>query len=126
MIAIDSSGWIQMFEEGSQAHRYLELLEGDEDIIVPTIVIYEVCKITLRERGAHWAELVGGVLQGYRVEPLTTRLAMEAAEVSLKHRLAMADAIVYATAQMLEATLVTSDEDFADLPGVTYLPRDSG
>ena len=115
-----------MFEEGPQAHRYLELLEGDEDIIVPTIVIYEVCKITLRERGEHWAELVGGVLQGYHVEPLDARLAMDAAEVSLKHKLAMADAVVYATAQMLEATLVTSDEDFADLPGVTYIARDSG
>mgnify|MGYP001156268641 CR=1 FL=1 len=55
---------------------------------------------------------------------LSEQLAMEAAEVSLEHKLAMADAIVYATAQMLEATLVTSDEDFADLPGVTYIPRD--
>ena len=126
MIVIDSSGWVELFEKGLQAHPYAELVEGDDDIIVPTIVIYEVCKITLRERGAHWAELVGGVLEGYRVEPLTAQLAMEAAEVSLKHKLAMADAVVYATAQMLEATLVTSDLDFADLPGVTYIPRDSG
>ena len=126
MIVIDSSGWVELFEKGLQAHRYAELVKGDEDIIVPTIVLYEVCKITLRERGEHWAELVGGVLQAYHVVPLNARLAMEAAEVSLEHKLALADAVVYATAQMLEATLVTSDEDFAELPGVTYIPRDSG
>ncbi len=51
---------------------------------------------------------------------------MAAAEVSLEHRLAMADAVVHATAQMLEATLVTSDEDFDELPGVTYMPQGGG
>jgi predicted nucleic acid-binding protein len=37
----------------------------------------------------------------------------------------MADALVYATALMHEATLITSDADFASLPGVTFLPKPS-
>jgi predicted nucleic acid-binding protein len=35
----------------------------------------------------------------------------------------MADAIVYATALVYKATLITSDADFKRLPGVVYLPK---
>jgi predicted nucleic acid-binding protein len=35
----------------------------------------------------------------------------------------VADAIVYSAAQAHDATLVTSDEHFANLPGVKYLPK---
>jgi predicted nucleic acid-binding protein len=43
-------------------------------------------------------------------------LALEAADISLKHGLAMADSIIYATARRHGATVVTSDTDFEDLP----------
>ena len=43
-------------------------------------------------------------------------LALEAADVSLAHGLAMADSLVYATARRFGATLVTGDTDFEGLP----------
>ena len=43
-------------------------------------------------------------------------LALEAADLSLAHGLAMADSLVYATARRFGATLVTSDSDFEGLP----------
>lgn len=43
-------------------------------------------------------------------------LALEAADLSLEHGLAMADSIVYATALRYGATLVTMVDDFAELP----------
>jgi predicted nucleic acid-binding protein len=43
-------------------------------------------------------------------------LALDAAELSLVHGLAMADALVYATARRFRATLVTGDADFEGLP----------
>ena len=55
--------------------------------------------------------------------PLTDALALTAADVSLRYQVAMADAIVYATALIQEAQLVTSDGDLASLPGVTYLKK---
>jgi predicted nucleic acid-binding protein len=36
----------------------------------------------------------------------------------------MADAIIYAAAQSLGATLVTGDAHFADLPGVEFIDGD--
>jgi predicted nucleic acid-binding protein len=48
---------------------------------------------------------------------------LTAADVSIDHGLAMADAIVYATAQAHAAHMVTADADFAGLSGVTVFAR---
>ena len=55
------------------------------------------------------------------IVPVDETLALEAADLSLAHRLAMADSLVYATARRYSATLVTTDADFAGLPGATVL-----
>lgn len=48
--------------------------------------------------------------------PLTESIALTAADLSLDRRLAMADAIVYATAVLHPADLVTSDSDSSACP----------
>jgi predicted nucleic acid-binding protein len=50
------------------------------------------------------------------IAPVDESLALEAADISLAHGLAMADSLVYATARRHGAKLVTADADFADLP----------
>ena len=62
-------------------------------------------------------------MRSHDVVLLDEQLAMEAADFSVQYGLAMADAIVYATARSLDAALVTSDAHFADLPNVTYVPK---
>ena len=56
-----------------------------------------------------------------QVVPLTESIAFLAADLSLRHGLAMADAIVYATAQDQGTKVVTGDADLKDLPGVIYI-----
>ena len=90
-------------------------------LITPTIVLYEVYKKIKRERGEETALLLAGRLNATQVIPLTESIAFLAADVSLRHGLAMADAIVYATAKDQEAELVTGDADLKDLPGVVYI-----
>lgn len=53
--------------------------------------------------------------------PLDESLALEAADISIETKLAMADAIIYATARRANATLLTLDPDFDGLPGVTVV-----
>jgi predicted nucleic acid-binding protein len=48
-------------------------------------------------------------------------IALSAAAVSIQTGLAMADALLYATAEKLGAELVTSDIHFKGLPRVTLL-----
>jgi predicted nucleic acid-binding protein len=62
-----------------------------------------------------------GRLSATQVIQLTESIAYLAADVSLRHGLAMADAIVYATAKDQDAEVVTGDADLKDLPGVVYV-----
>lgn len=120
-ILLDSSGWIEFFTGGPLADRYALYLTARYSIITPTIVLYEVYKKLKRERGEETALLFSGRMQTTEVVPLTGSIAYLAADMSLRHGLAMADAIVYATARDQGAEVVTGDADLKDLPGVVYV-----
>ena len=120
---VDSSGWIEFFSDGPLASRYAPYVKDRTQLITPTIVLYEVYKKIKSARGEEAALLAAGRLSATQVVPLTESLALLAADLSLSHRLAMADAVVYATARDRGARLVTSDADLKDLPAVIYLPH---
>ena len=125
MILVDSSGWIEFFTGGANADRYGSYLEDASNVVTPTVVLYEVYKIIKRERTEEEALLAVAQIQKTRVVSLSEPIALEAADVSLEHRLAIADSIVYATARAEGVEVVTSDQDLRGLPGVTYLPKRS-
>ena len=120
-VLIDSSGWIEFFIDGLLADRYAAYLSARYEVVTPTIVLYEVYKKVKRERGEETALSIAGRLNATRVIPLTDSIAYLAADLSLRHGLAMADAIIYATAQDQGAEVITGDADLKDLPGVRYL-----
>ena len=120
-LLMDSSGWIEFFTGGPLADRYAGYLTPQQEVVTPTIVLYEVYKKIKRERGEETAVLFAGRLNATRVIPLTESIALLAADLSLQHGLAMADAIVYATARDQRAQLVTGDADLKDLPDVVYV-----
>ncbi len=122
MRVIDSSGWIEFFTGGQLADSYADLLQMEE-VLTPTVVLYEVYKIIRRDYSEEAGLLAVAKLKATQVVELDESLALTAAEASLEHGLAMADAIVYATAVREGAELVTSDADLANLPGVTYYPQ---
>jgi len=120
---VDSSGWIEFFTEGPLASAYASHLKELKNVVTPTIVLYEVYKIIKRQRSEEEALAAAAQMGKTRLVPLTDAIALTAADVSLAHGIAMADAIVYATAMTEKAKVLTSDEDLADLPGVTYLKK---
>ncbi len=63
-------------------------------------------------------------MQQSTVVGLSDVLALEAADIALEHDLAMADAIIYATAQRYNAELYSSDAGLKGLPGVHFIPVD--
>lgn len=120
-ILLDSSGWIEFFTGGRLADRYADYLTSRHTIITPTIVLYEVYKKIKREKGEETALLCSGRLQATEVVQLTESIAYLAADMSLRHGLAMADAIVYATGRDQNAQIVTGDADLKELPGVIHI-----
>jgi predicted nucleic acid-binding protein len=120
---VDSSGWIEFFTDGPLANEYASRLRNLATVITPVIVIYEVYKRLKRELSEDDAVLAVSAMQRSQVVPIDQELALTAADLSLEYGLAMADAIVLATARRFQAELVTSDRDFEAIAGVTYLPK---
>lgn len=115
---VDSSGWIEYIGDGPKAGGFASFLEHEEALLVPTIVLYEVHKkLSLTADKTVLHRFLSHAFRAREV-PLESTLAIAAARVSLEHRLAMADAIIYATAQEHQAQLITMDLDFQGLPGV--------
>lgn len=123
MIVVDSTGWVEYFVDGELADAYADFVGDPSSIVTPTIVLYEVYKIVRREEGDGNALVAAAQLMKTEVVPLTPFLALSAAERSLEHNLAFADASVYATAIAFGAELVTSDADLDGLDGVLYIPH---
>jgi predicted nucleic acid-binding protein len=123
VILLDSYGWIEYFADGPLVERYASYVEqvSAETTVLPTIVLYEVYKKIKRERGEEKALEAYAQLMRARIIPLDASLALEAADLSLKLGLGMADAIVYATAKREAAMLVTSDEHFRNFEDVAFI-----
>ncbi|MBK9963867.1 MAG: type II toxin-antitoxin system VapC family toxin [Holophagales bacterium] len=123
MRLIDSSGWLEVFRGGPHADRVARLLADPAEVLTPTIAIYEVYKVLKRDASEEDALQAVAWMLRTNVVPLSETLALEAADASLEHALAMADAIVYTTARSRGAELVTTDADLEGLPGVVFLSK---
>jgi predicted nucleic acid-binding protein len=123
MKLVDSCGWLHLFKNTALAEPYRHILQQTEsETVVPTIVLYEVTKVLKRDAGESVAMECALRMQQAKVVGLTDVLAFEAADVALERGLAMADAIIYATAQRYDAALYTSDTDLRGSPGVQFIP----
>jgi len=58
-----------------------------------------------------------------RVLDLTDARAVAAAQIAARHKLAMADAAMYAMAREFDATFWTQDVDYQGLDGVRYCAK---
>ena len=123
MNIVDSSAWLEFFADGPNASVFVRPLERVDLLLVPSICLYEVFKIVLRERDPSAAfQAIALMRQGTVVE-LSERIALLAAELSLEHKLPMADSIILATARLHEAHIWTQDADFEGLDNVTYVTK---
>ena len=123
MRLVDTSIWIEWLIGGPLSRSLAKEFPGRADCIVPTIVQLELAKWLQREAGEDQADQVIAYTQKCVVVPLDTPIALLAAELHRQHKLATADAIVYATAQAHGAELLTCDAHFAKLPAVRYLRK---
>lgn len=123
MNVVDSSGWLEYFAGGKLASKYASHLDRSSEVLVPSLVLYEVYRWIKRHRGEEEALKYTARMAGSRVVPLDDSIALYAADLSLDYRLALADSIVYATALSHHVKLITSDADFKGLPHVTYFAK---
>jgi predicted nucleic acid-binding protein len=117
---VDSCGWLEYFANGPNAEFFQPALWDTERLLVPAVSIFEVCRRVLALSGPDAAQKVYKAMTVPRIVQLEPRALFEISQVARQHRLALADALIWKTAQVEGATLWTQDADLRDLPGVAY------
>ena len=119
MNVIDSSAWLEYFGDGPNAGEFADAIAATEQLIVPSITLFEVFKRIRVQRDLDAALYAVAHMQSGRVIDLDAHLAIAAAELSAQG-LPMAHSVILATARREGATLWTQDGDFEGMEGVEY------
>ena len=120
---VDSSGWLEFFADGPNASVFAGPILDTGNLIVPAVCLYEVIKAVAVRRGTSAAmQAVAHMYAGHVVD-MDADLSISAANVSISHRLDMADSMILATAMRTDSTLWTQDADFASMDGVRFFPK---
>lgn len=122
---VDSSGWVEYLTKGANAPFFSPAVKDTQNLLVPTVSLYEVFKRVLLGSDAETALQITGVMSLGQEVVLDREIAIEAAQISAELKLAMADSIMLATARAYEATLWTQDAHFKDIEGVRYSEKRS-
>ncbi|AHF84726.1 twitching motility protein PilT [Rhizobium leguminosarum bv. trifolii WSM1689] len=123
MRVIDSSAWIEWLTKSAAGTRLQAEIPERDQCIVPTIVQLELSKWLAREKDEEAVDSFIAYTATCMVVSLDTTLARRAAEISAAHKLATADAIIYATAECHNADILTCEAHFKDLERVIYIDK---
>ncbi|MCA7120547.1 MULTISPECIES: type II toxin-antitoxin system VapC family toxin [Acetobacterales] len=126
MRLVDTSAWIEWLIGSPAGAAVASALPERGQWLVPTIVQLELAKWLQREVGEDKADQVIAFTETCIVADLDTAIALSAADLCAAHKLATADAIVYATALAHGADLLTCDRHFEGLGGVCFVPKPQG
>lgn len=120
MNVVDSSAWLEYFADGPNAKHFAKAIEDPDALLVPSITLLEVFKRISQQRDESAALQYVAVMRQSAVVELDADLALHAATLGLRHKLPLADSIIYATAQAADALVWTQDADFEGLCGVKF------
>ncbi len=123
LYVVDTSAWIEWLIDGQLRSEIAPFMPARERCVVPTIVQLELSKWLMRERGEEETDVVIAYTQKCQIWPLDTATALRAAELHRNYKLATADAIVYASALLSGAQLLTCDAHFESLPNVRWIKK---
>jgi predicted nucleic acid-binding protein len=121
-VLLNSSCWIELLGGTKRADLFEPALEA-ERLIVPAIVRYEVGRYILANLGEVAREMAIRAMAKFEQVAVDAAAADEASFLAAKHKIAMADALIYAVAQAQKAELWTQDSHFENLPSVRFFKK---
>jgi predicted nucleic acid-binding protein len=120
MKTFDSWAWVEYFRGSRAGTRVREMIEAGELLATPSVCLAEIKAKYLAE-GHDPSERLRFIKGRTSVIDVDASVAEAAADLKVRHRLHMVDALVLASARSLESELVTGDEHFRKLEGVLLL-----
>jgi predicted nucleic acid-binding protein len=124
---IDSYAWIEYFMGTEAGEKAKPIIESSEEKITPTICLAEVYAKTLKVENEELAEKERAFIkEKSALATLDELIAVECAKVQNKmkkevNEWGLADSIVYATALLKKAEVVTGDKHFKRLKNVIFI-----
>lgn len=99
MIVLDSSCWISIFKGEPGAEKYVDALNKADKVLVPSICIYEVGKLLIRELDEDLALEAIATMKQYRIIAIDADIALKVAFIAIKYRTPFADSIILTIAK---------------------------
>lgn len=127
-VVIDAYAWVEIFIGSGKGDRAREILAGARETYTPDVVMAEIARKYLREGMEQRVvvERLKTITETSNVAPITREVALESAKcyIELSESVrregvgdpSLFDAIVWATAWVLKAKVLTGDEHFKNLP----------
>lgn len=125
MNIVDSSGWLEYFADSAYAKYFANVIENCRNLLIPSIVVYEVYKKILSGKSEQEAVRLVAYMRLGLIVDLDLEMSLFAAKLSREHKLPMADSIILATAEIYDATIWTQDADFKKFKRVKYFKKES-
>jgi predicted nucleic acid-binding protein len=123
MNVVDSTFWLEYFTNTEAGNIVANIIENIDELIVPSIILYEVFKKMLIEASENDALFAIAHMKQGKVIVLDDELALNAARISKEYKIPMADSIIYATSLKYNCTLWTQDKHFMELEFVNYFEK---
>lgn len=120
VVILDTSCWIEFFLGSERASSYAHHI-GTSTVIVPSLCLFEVVRTLLKNFDNEDVLQALSIMQQQTVIPLSETVAINAAQLAVNLNLSTADAVVYATAQLHHAMLITHDTDLVGFDGVSVV-----
>ena len=124
---IDSYAWVEYFMGTEAGEKVKPIIESQEEKITPTICLAEVYAKTLKTESKELAEKQRAFIkEKSALSSLDEATAVESAKIHTKLKKeidgwGLADSIVYATALLKKAEVITGDEHFKKLENVLFI-----
>jgi len=120
MNIVDTSLWIEFFAGTTLDISVMNAIRQTDKLYVPVICLYEVRKKFIIDDDFEKAGLAVDIMKIGKVIDMDSEIAVLASDISKRHKLPMADSIIYATAQIHDAEIYTQDKHFENLERVRY------
>ena len=105
---------IYTIKDSENIEKLRSVLVGKRHRFVSSVTLYEIYKLSIANEGKDVAELrCNLVKKDMQVVSVDSEIAEEAARISHQDKIPMADALIMATANIVDAECITDDPHFA-------------
>lgn len=120
---MDSSAWLSYFFATSTLIK--RIVESETVLYTSVISFFEIKRKLLRDGfNKNFKDVQGFIKSRSIIINLDEAISLHAADISFSHKLHALDALIYSTAEAMNAQLVTADSDFESLDDVIIIRKD--